>query len=152
MLPSRIFFDDMLDDFKMDERMKCDIYEKDNVYYVEADIPGYDKNDIKRNELAQKAQEIIKIKIDEFTEWLDLTFIDPTIQSLNSKCIEIKEDTLEYIFRKIDLNQREQKIIDKMLGSALKRVIREPIINLKQVKNKGQREEYIKVIEDLFEI
>lgn len=43
MLPSRIFFDDMLDDFKMDERMKCDIYEKDNVYYVEADIPGYDK-------------------------------------------------------------------------------------------------------------
>ena len=33
MLPSRIFFDDMLDDFKMDERMKCDIYEKDNVYY-----------------------------------------------------------------------------------------------------------------------
>ena len=47
MLPSRIFFDDMLDDFKMDERMKCDIYEKDNVYYVEADIPGYDKNNIK---------------------------------------------------------------------------------------------------------
>ena len=83
----------------------------------------HDKNDIKRNELAQKAQEIIKIKIDEFTEWLDLTFIDPTIQSLNSKCIEIKEDTLEYIFRKIDLNQREQKIIDKMLDSALKRVI-----------------------------
>ena len=99
-----------------------------------------------------KRCKIIKIKIDEFTEWLDLTFIDPTIQSLNSKCIEIKEDTLEYIFRKIDLNQREQKIIDKMLGSALKRVIREPIINLKQVKNKGQREEYIKVIEDLFEI
>lgn len=47
MLPSRIFFDDMLDDFKMDERMKCDVYEKGNVYYVEADIPGYDKNDIK---------------------------------------------------------------------------------------------------------
>ena len=109
----------------------------------------YDIDDLK--EIHDK-NDIIKIKIDEFTEWLDLTFIDPTIQSLNSKCIEIKEDTLEYIFRKIDLNQREQKIIDKMLGSALKRVIREPIINLKQVKNKGQREEYIKVIEDLFEI
>ena len=37
-------------------------------------------------------------------------------------------------------------------GTECKRVIREPIINLKQVKNKGQREEYIKVIEDLFEI
>ena len=111
-----------------------------------------DKNDIKRNELAQKAEKIIDEKIDEFLEWLDLTFMDPTIQSLNCKCKEIKDDTLEYIFRKIDLNQHEKKIIDKMVGSALKRVIREPIMNLKQVKNKGQREEYIKVIEDLFEI
>ena len=133
-------------DTKLKELDYVELYDIDDLKEI------HDKNDIKRNELAQKAQEIIKIKIDEFTEWLDLTFIDPTIQSLNSKCIEIKEDTLEYIFRKIDLNQREQKIIDKMLGSALKRVIREPIINLKQVKNKGQREEYIKVIEDLFEI
>ena len=133
-------------DTKLKELNYVELYDIDDLKEI------HDKNDIKRNELAQKAQEIIKIKIDEFTEWLDLTFIDPTIQSLNSKCIEIKEDTLEYIFRKIDLNQREQKIIDKMLGSALKRVIREPIINLKQVKNNGQREEYIKVIEDLFEI
>ena len=133
-------------DTKLKELNYVELYDIDDLKEI------HDKNDIKRNELAQKAQEIIKIKIDEFTEWLDLTFIDPTIQSLNSKCIEIKEDTLEYIFRKIDLNQREQKIIDKMLGSALKRVIREPIINLKQVKNKGHREEYIKVIEDLFEI
>ena len=133
-------------DTKLKELNYVELYDIDDLKEI------HDKNDIKSNELAQKAQEIIKIKIDEFTEWLDLTFIDPTIQSLNSKCIEIKEDTLEYIFRKIDLNQREQKIIDKMLGSALKRVIREPIINLKQVKNKGQREEYIKVIEDLFEI
>ncbi len=133
-------------DTKLKELDYVELYDIDDLKEI------HDKNDIKRNELAQKAQEIIKIKIDEFTEWLDLTFIDPTIQSLNSKCIEIKEDTLEYIFRKIDLNQREKKIIDKMLGSALKRVIREPIINLKQVKNKGQREEYIKVIEDLFEI
>ena len=133
-------------DTKLKELNYVELYDIDDLKEI------HDKNDIKRNELAQKAQEIIKIKIDEFTEWLDLTFIDPTIQSLNSKCIEIKEDTLEYIFRKIDLNKREQKIIDKMLGSALKRVIREPIINLKQVKNKGQREEYIKVIEDLFEI
>ena len=124
-------------DTKLKELNYVELYDIDDLKEI------HDKNDIKRNELAQKAQEIIKIKIDEFTEWLDLTFIDPTIQSLNSKCIEIKEDTLEYIFRKIDLNQREQKIIDKMLGSALKRVIREPIINLKQVKNKGQREEYI---------
>lgn len=47
MLPSRIFFDSMLDDFKMEDKMKCDIYEKDGIYHVEADIPGFKKEDIK---------------------------------------------------------------------------------------------------------
>lgn len=46
MLPSRIFFDSMLDDFK-DDKMKCDIYEKDGIYHIEADIPGFKKEDIK---------------------------------------------------------------------------------------------------------
>ena len=133
-------------DTKLKELDYVELYDIDDLKEIQ------DKNDIKRNELAQKAEKIIDEKINEFLEWLDLTFMDPTIQSLNCKCKEIKEDTLDYIFRKIDLNQHEKKIIDKMVGSALKRVIREPIVNLKQVKNKGQREEYIKVIEDLFEI
>lgn len=133
-------------DTKLKELDCVELYDIDDLKEIQ------DKNDIKRNELAQKAEKIIDEKINEFLEWLDLTFMDPTIQSLNCKCKEIKEDTLDYIFRKIDLNQHEKKIIDKMVGSALKRVIREPIVNLKQVKNKGQREEYIKVIEDLFEI
>ncbi|MDY2736253.1 glutamyl-tRNA reductase [Intestinibacter sp.] len=133
-------------DTKLKEFDYVELYDIDDLKEIQ------DKNDIKRNELAQKAEKIIDEKINEFLEWLDLTFMDPTIQSLNCKCKEIKEDTLDYIFRKIDLNQHEKKIIDKMVGSALKRVIREPIMNLKQVKNKGQREEYIKVIEDLFEI
>lgn len=47
MLPSRIFFDDMFDDFKEENKMKCDIYEKDDIYNVEVDIPGIKKEDIK---------------------------------------------------------------------------------------------------------
>ena len=48
MLPSRIFFDDFMDDFpKKSNGMKMDIYEKDNKYVVEVDVPGYKKEDIK---------------------------------------------------------------------------------------------------------
>ena len=44
MLPSsRIFFDSLLDDVKMNDKMKCDIYEKDGAYNVEASIPGFNK-------------------------------------------------------------------------------------------------------------
>ena len=50
MLPSRIFFDNFLDDIdskKFDKMMKCDIYEEDNMYNVLVEVPGFKKEDIK---------------------------------------------------------------------------------------------------------
>lgn len=47
MLPSRMFFDDMLDDFTQESKMKCDIYEEGNKIFIEMDVPGYQKEDIK---------------------------------------------------------------------------------------------------------
>lgn len=42
-------FDDFFTPMKGDEfsKMKCDIYLKDNVYTMEMDIPGFDKQDVK---------------------------------------------------------------------------------------------------------
>ena len=133
-------------DPKINELENIEVYDIDNLKDI------HDKNDKKRKELAKIGYEMISEKIIEFTEWLDSIKIDPTIESLNDKCLEIREDTLEYIYRKTNLNNRDKKIIDKMLTSALKRLIREPIINLKQTKDKGKREEYIKLVEELFEL
>ena len=51
MLPSRIFFDSFFDDLdspkKAHNMMKCDIYETENEYHIEMDIPGFKKEDIK---------------------------------------------------------------------------------------------------------
>ena len=127
-------------------------YENIEVYDIDDLKKIHDKNDSKRNELAMIGRQTINSKVDEFMEWLDAADIDPTIQSLNEKCFEIRQDTLDYIFRKVDLDSKDKRIIDKMMGSALKRLVREPILNLKQVKDKGKREEYIKLIEELFEI
>ena len=49
MLPSRIFFDSLLDDYedsRFKKSMKCDIFEKDGNYNVVMDIPGLKKEDI----------------------------------------------------------------------------------------------------------
>lgn len=52
MLPSRIFFDDFFDEMEKPRRfennlMKCDIYEKDGKNFIEMDVPGFKKEDIK---------------------------------------------------------------------------------------------------------
>lgn len=49
MLPSRIFFDSLLDDYednRFKKSMKCDIFEQDGNYNVIMDVPGFKKEDI----------------------------------------------------------------------------------------------------------
>ena len=53
LMPNKFYLDDVFDDFMFPTmkdsnfgKMKCDIYEKDGVYYLEMDIPGFDKKDV----------------------------------------------------------------------------------------------------------
>ena len=52
ILPNKYYLDDVFDDFMFPTmkddfgKMKCDIYEKDDVYHLEMDIPGFDKKDV----------------------------------------------------------------------------------------------------------
>ena len=54
LMPNKFYLDDVFDDFMFPTKkesdfgkMKCDIYEKDSVYHLEMDIPGFDKKDVK---------------------------------------------------------------------------------------------------------
>lgn len=49
LIPSR-YFDSLFDDLrlsKIENSMKCDIYEEGNKYFIEIDLPGVKKEDIK---------------------------------------------------------------------------------------------------------
>ncbi|MDE5587440.1 MAG: Hsp20/alpha crystallin family protein, partial [Bacilli bacterium] len=50
LIPRKYYLDDFFDNFLTvpeESNMKCDIYEKDGNYYIEMDIPGFEKKDIK---------------------------------------------------------------------------------------------------------
>lgn len=49
LIPRSYFLEDVFDNFltSHDQNFKCDIYEKEGKYYIEADIPGFKKDDIK---------------------------------------------------------------------------------------------------------
>lgn len=51
LMPRKFFLDDFFDDLEpvRGNNMKCDIYEKDDNYYIEMDVPGFDKKDIDIN-------------------------------------------------------------------------------------------------------
>ncbi len=50
LIPRKFYLDDIFDNFLSDpdeNKMKCDIYEKDGDYHIEMDVPGFKKEDIK---------------------------------------------------------------------------------------------------------
>lgn len=104
MLPSRIFFDSLLDDYedsRFKKSMKCDIFEKDGNYNVVMDIPGFKKEDIN----IECDNGVIKIsceKKEEENEENDKKYIRK--ERVYEKCErsfnfgDIKEDEIEAEF------------------------------------------------------
>lgn len=131
-------------DITLKENNLIDLYNIDDLKRMS------DENLKRREELSLKAREIIRDSIDEFYDWMKEIKFDPVIKSLNDRCKEIEQDTLEYINRKLQLDCREQKIIEKMIKSSLKRLLREPINNLKDLKTEENANEYVEVINKLF--
>lgn len=133
-------------DPKVKELDGVKLYDIDNLTKISME------NEQKRQELAKTAMLMIDERIEEFINWSASIKVDPVIKSLNKKCQEIEEDTLNYIYRKLDLGNREKKILEKMLSSALSRVIREPILKLKSIDEDKKREAYIELMGELFEL
>ena len=132
-------------DFKVGEEENIILYHNDDLQKVSK------VNLLKRQELSEEAVKIINNDVEKYMEWISNIKVDPVIESLNKRCISIKEDTMDYINRKVELNKRDEKIIDKMVMSALKKFIREPIKALKEV-DKEDSEEYIEIMKRIFEI
>ncbi|MGL5674838.1 MAG: glutamyl-tRNA reductase [Cellulosilyticaceae bacterium] len=122
------------------------LYDIDDLQYIA------DHNTAKREALAEEAASVVEANLRELMLWLQTIKIDPTIKSLHDRCDEIQEDTMAYIRRKTNLSTKEEKIVEKMLMSSLKRLIREPIHNLKELQDQEKQETYNEIIKELFEL
>lgn len=109
-----------------------------------------EENQRKRQLLAAKAKEIIDIDVLEFLKWLKSSKSDDVIKNMNMKIDGIKEDTMKFFNKKLDMNCSEKAIIEKMLVSSLKRMIREPILALKDEENNEKLDVYIETLNKLY--
>lgn len=123
-----------------------------NLYDID-DLSLISENNLKRRMgMCDNAKKIIYVKVSEYLTWLNTIRVDPVISNLNTQCKEIREDTMEYLNRKLSLDSREKKIIDKMIDSALKRVIRQPILKLKSIEDDREIDEYLRILLELFDV
>jgi len=106
----------------------------------------------RRLALKTQAEALIDIKIGELENWLFQNKVDPAIESLNRRCGKIASDAERFLFYKLDLSEREKKLVAKMMEANLRRLVREPILRLKKLDDEGKQEEYITVVKELFDI
>ncbi len=111
-----------------------------------------DNNLTRRNDLAKQAETIITSASRELIAWLRTMKTEETMQVLYARCEAIQDDTMTFLKRKGDLSARQEKMIEKMLISALRRMVREPIHQLKEIEDSVKQEQYIAMMEELFKL
>ena len=110
-----------------------------------------DENAEKRKALGKIAEGMVDEAVEEHMTWMLTSRVDPVIGKLAQKREQICVDTLDILNKKIKMDEKEKAILEKMLQSALKRMVREPIINLKKVEDSLEQDNMITVVEHLFD-
>lgn len=110
-----------------------------------------ERNQEERMCLLKDSEQWIAEAGNETMHWLQISRMDPTIQSLQERCREIAEDSYGYLSRKIDLNERQKRLLQKVLNASLQRLIKEPIQQLKHLEDQKEQEAYKKIVHQLFQ-
>lgn len=87
-----------------------------------------------RREIADKIVDEIQDELLKFKEWQKHLGIFPLIRDLREKALSLHESALISINRKIpDLTEREQRQISKHMKGIINQLIRDPILQLKEM-------------------
>jgi len=100
-----------------------------------------------RKEIAHLIEEEVETELNSFYQWLDMLKAVPVIQALQEKSMEIQKAILTSMYRKMpELTDRETKIVKKHIKSVAHQLLKEPMDYVKQMGNKEEALEEIRVI------
>lgn len=100
--------------------------------------------DIAKEHQSKRYQKIIQGKailekdVDELCSWLSVSKMDESLHTMQEFVEEVVLDTYAILDHKLDLNDRERFILKKTLHASMLRLMREPMLHLKQVSEEDQ--------------
>ncbi|MGP4071370.1 glutamyl-tRNA reductase [Piscibacillus sp. B03] len=131
------------------------INELDGVFLYDIDdLQGIvDQNLTERQKAAAKIEEMIDTELDEFEEWLTTLGVVPIISALRKKALTIQEQTMASIERKMpDLTAREKKVLNKHTKSIINQMLKEPILQAKEMAGEEHADDMLKLFIRIFGI
>lgn len=106
-----------------------------------------------RNEIAKNIEVEISSELVSFEEWKQQLGIIPLIQEIREKAIQAQQSAMKSLLRKLpDLTEREKKQISKHMKSIINQILKEPLLQLKEM-SVGENSEYdIALIAKIFDL
>ena len=130
-----------------------------------ADLPNvflYDIDDlqgivqanlVEREKAASQIALMIDVEIQLFNEWLAQLGVGPVINALSKKANRIQEETMVSIMNKMPgLTEREQKILNKHTKSIINQLLKDPILQAKEMSGSINAAEQLKQFQRIFGI
>ncbi|HYK73062.1 MAG TPA: glutamyl-tRNA reductase [Pseudoneobacillus sp.] len=129
--------------------------ELENVFLYDIDdLEGIVEANMKeRKKAAEKIQLLIEAEIVEFKQWLNTLGVVPVISALREKALAIQAETMESIERKLpDLSDREKKILNKHTKSIINQLLKDPILQAKELSSQSNADQALDLFIKIFNI
>lgn len=106
-----------------------------------------------RKKEAEKIGIMIEAEIIEFKAWINTLGVVPVISALRQKALTIQADTMESIERKMpNLTDREKKVLNKHTKSIVNQLLKDPILQVKEMAGQEDSEETLRLFMKIFAI
>lgn len=122
------------------------IYDIDKLQHV------IDINHLERKKASRQAQQIIQEELDKFNEKLASLYVVPVISALKEKAELIKKQELKRVFNRLDLSEREKKVVSTLAHNIINQLLHHPVVNLKEMACSNQGHLYAEVSKKLFDL
>lgn len=129
--------------------------ELENVFLYDIDdLEGIVEANIKeRQKAAEKIRILIEAEIVEFKQWLNMLGVVPVISALRDKALSIQEETMVSIERKLpNLSDREKKILNKHTKSIINQLLKDPILQAKELASASNADQALDLFVKIFNI
>jgi glutamyl-tRNA reductase len=127
----------------------------DNVYLYDIDdLQAVVASNMKdREQEAVNARLIIKEEITEFQIWLKTKEVTPLIAALRGKAESIRRSELDVSLKKLaNLSDKEKKHVENLTRAIVNRILREPVLRIKEFALEDKSELYVASLCQLFDL
>jgi len=126
-----------------------------NVFLYDIDdLQGIvEANLAERERAAADITNMIGDEVVQFKDWVAKLGVVPVISALRKKANRIQQETMTSIENKMpDLTERERKILSKHTKSIINQLLKEPILQAKEMANSPKANEQLRLFQQIFGI